>query len=94
MEGRAMRSRCLLIASIAAVTGAAAGAEPAQPAAPTAREQAQPASAPKPVVLASADQVQTTPPGVSEQVAAPVKRPRAARVTTCRCGNQDQSVER
>jgi hypothetical protein len=90
MEGRAMRSRCLLIASIAAVTGAAAGAEPAQPAAPTAREQAQPASAPKPVVLASADQVRTPLPTESAAPATPAKRPRAARVTTCRCGGQSE----
>jgi hypothetical protein len=90
MEGRAMRSRCLLIASIAAETGAAAGAEPAQPAAPTAREQAQPASAPKPVVLASADQVRTPLPTESAAPATPAKRPRAARVTTCRCGGQSE----
>jgi hypothetical protein len=92
MEGLAMHSRYLLAVSAALAIGSAASA--GEPVKPEARDSAQPTSRPAQVVLASADQVQTTPPGVSEQVAAPVKRPRAARVTTCRCGNQDQSVER
>jgi len=87
-----MLNRYLLAVSAALVIGSAASA--AEPVKPELRESAQPASRPAQVVLASADQVQTTPPNVAEQAAAPVKRPRAARVTTCRCGTQDQAVER
>jgi hypothetical protein len=44
------------------------------------------------VVLASADQVGDVQAS-ADQPAAPVKRPRAARVTTCRCGDQQASAD-
>ena len=89
MEGMAMRTRYLLIASAALAATAAANAEPAkpEPRAPA----AQPANRPAEVILASADQVQASTPAVQGQSATPVKRPRAARVTTCRCGDQAAS---
>jgi hypothetical protein len=39
-----------------------------------------------PVVLASASTVQLPNPQNAADASAPVKKPRAARVTTCRCG--------
>lgn len=87
-----MLSRYLLIVSTALAIGTAAVA--ADPAKPEAQEPAQPTARPAAVVLASADQVQPSTPALQEQGATPVKRPRAARVTTCRCGDQDQTAER
>lgn len=87
-----MRSRDLLIVSAALAIGTAASA--ADPAKPEARPAAQSPSRPAEIVLASADQVQPSAPAAREQASAPVKRPRAARVTTCRCGDQVQSAER
>jgi len=81
-----MYGRYLMIASASLLVAGSASAEPSKPAA---QPQAQPAqSQPAKVVFASADQVET-PVGVAEaQAAAPAKKPRAARVTTCRCGAQ------
>ena len=39
-----------------------------------------------PTLLASASAVQLPTPQSAAEVAAPVKKPRAARVTSCRCG--------
>jgi hypothetical protein len=84
MEGLAMQMRSLLIASLAATVASAALAEPAKPAAPAA---AQPAPArPAQVLLASAEQPQAAASASGQP--APAKRPRAARVTSCRCGEQ------
>jgi hypothetical protein len=87
-----MRRHYLLIVSTVLAIGTAASA--AEPTKPEARDTVQPTVRPATIVLASADQVQSTTPVAQDQGAVPVKRPRAARVTTCRCGNQDQSVER
>ena len=77
-----MHSRCLIIAATALAFAGSAAAEPAKPA-------AQPASTSRPaeVVLASADQIRT-PAVVAQAQATPAKKPRAARVTTCRCAGQ------
>ena len=79
-----MHARLMVIAAAALVAGTPTFAEPVK-----ARDSQPPQSASRPaaVVLASADQVGEVAP-TTEQQAAPVKRPRAARVTTCRCGDQ------
>jgi hypothetical protein len=84
MEGMAMLIRTLLIAATA--LGTAASAEPVKPADTT---TAAPKNRPAEVLLASAEQVPALVPASTQDPAAqPVKRPRAARVTTCRCANQ------
>jgi hypothetical protein len=91
MEGF-MNSRYLMIASAALALAGGAAAEPVKPAdQPT----VQPANnRPAEVVLASAEQA-PTPAGVTQaQAAAPVKKPRAARVTSCRCAGQTPENER
>ena len=77
-----MFSRCLAIAAVLALATAVA----AEPPRPGASDSAKPANRPVPVMLASADQ--TPPAAVQAQASVPAKRPRAARVTTCRCGGQ------
>jgi hypothetical protein len=79
-----MHARLMVIAAAALVVGTSAFAEP-----PKTRgaQPAQPAPQPAAVVLASAESVRDTAPD-ADQPAAPVKRPRAARVTSCRCGDQ------
>jgi len=76
----------LLSASILAVASPAL----ADPAKPAPRETVVDADAPRPaqVVLASAEQVASTAPAEDTQANTPPKRPRAARVTTCRCAGQ------
>ena len=81
-----MRVRTLTIAATVLTCASIATAEPAKP---EAREPSGNATRPA-VVLASAEQAQTPAPANSEQAAAPVKRPRVGRVTTCRCGDQIQ----
>ena len=76
-----MHSRCLIIAATALAFAGSAAAEPAKPAA-----QPAPANRPAEVVLASADQIR--PAVVAQAQATPAKKPRAARVTTCRCAGQ------
>ena len=86
-----MYGRYLMIVSAALVYAGAAAAEPAKPASTTA---AQPANdRPAEVVLASADQTITTTPVAQAQSATPAKKPRAARVTTCRCAGQTPPTE-
>ena len=81
-----MYGRYLMIVSAALVFAGAAVAEPAKPANQTAAKPA--TDRPAEVVLASADQT-ITPTAVSQaQAATPAKKPRAARVTTCRCAGQ------
>jgi hypothetical protein len=79
-----MFSRCLAIAAVLTLATAVA----AEPPRPAASESAKPATPPAPVMLASADRIQTPPAAVRAQASVPAKRPRAARVTTCRCGGQ------
>jgi hypothetical protein len=74
----------LLVIATAVTIGTSALAEPPKT---TDRETGQRVSRPAEVVLASADQVRT-PDQVAQQNAAPVKRPRVGRVTSCRCGDQ------
>ena len=74
-----MLARSILIA--ASLTAATAVlAEPPKP-------QAQPPSQPssRPIVLASAETVKGPAAAADQQ--APAKRPRVARVTSCRCGD-------
>lgn len=82
-----MRTR-YLIASAALAVAARAAAEPAKPLHPA----VQPANRPAEVMMASADQIAVAiPAAVTDgQEAAPAKKPRAARVTTCRCAGQTQ----
>jgi hypothetical protein len=80
-----MHVRFTMTAAAALVLAATANAQPAEtPAAPASR----PSSRPAPVMLASADHVANPGSGDAGQV--PVKRPRAARITTCRCGGDPQ----
>ena len=79
-----MRARLLIVAVSGLSLGAAAAAEPAK--APV-RSADQPAKQVAPVVLASADEIRA-PAEAEQQTAAPAKRERRARVTTCRCGDQ------
>ena len=74
-----MLARSILIAaSLMAAT--AAFAEPPKP---QAQQPSQSSS--RPIVLASAETVKG--PAVSADQQAPAKRPRVARVTSCRCGD-------
>jgi hypothetical protein len=74
----------MIIAAVALTIATSAFAEPAKPHAAPAPKAA---TVPAEVVLASADTVRDAAP-TPDQPAAPVKRPRVARVTTCRCGDQ------
>ena len=80
-----MSARFVMMAAAALAMSGNAAAEP--PKAP-AQEAAQPPSRPAGVLIASADQVRAPAPTPDQPNAAPVKRPRAARVTACRCGDQ------
>jgi hypothetical protein len=75
-----MLARSIVIAVAALSVAAAALAEPAEP---QPQDSVQPAS--RPIVLASAEVVSKPATAADQQV--PVKRPRVARVTTCRCGD-------
>lgn len=82
-----MNARTMMIAAAALICASNAATEPTKP---EGREAAATTNRPTSVVLASAEQAQTPVPNNSEQAAAPVKRPRLGRVTTCRCGDQTQ----
>ena len=85
-----MHLRFALIAAAVLATGPAAGAGPAK--APAASATHSP-SQPTPIVLASAERVVGTVPPADVR-AEQAKRPRTARVTTCRCGDiQPQADE-
>ena len=79
-----MDARLMLIAASALGFATAAAAEPAKSPAPA----APPAAKDRPVVLASAE-VPPSPAAAQTDSAAtpaaPARKPRAARVTTCRC---------
>lgn len=85
-----MHTRFMLVTAFAAMTlSAPVGAEPAKaPAQPA----AQPGNRPAEILLASAEirtPGQTVEAAQGEaQAPAPAKRPRASRVTTCRCAGQ------
>ena len=89
-----MHTRFMLVAALAAMTlTAPVGAEPAKaPVQPT----GQPGNRPAEILLASSE-IRTPGQNVDApqsegqaeaQASAPAKRPRAARVTTCRCAGQ------
>ena len=80
-----MHARTLMIVSAALTIATSVAAEPPKL---EAREANPPVSRPAPVILASADQVQSPAPTNPEQAQPPVKRPRVGRVTTCRCADQ------
>jgi predicted component of type VI protein secretion system len=78
-----MHARLVIIAVAFFGAGSAFSAEPARP---PAHESVQPEPQRAQIVLASAEQVN---PGPTQQQAQPtVRRARVARVTTCRCGDQ------
>lgn len=78
----------LLIAALSGLSLASAAA--AEPAKAPVRKAGQPAEQEVNVVIASVDDVRT-PAAVEQQAAAPAKRERRARVSTCRCGGQESS---
>ena len=81
-----MRTRYLMIATAAVAIAGSAAAEPAKPVHPA----AQPTSRPTEVLMASAERMPAAvPAGAQADASAPVKRPRAARVTSCRCAGQN-----
>ena len=80
-----MYARLMVVAALTLVMGNPLLAEPAKTRDP--QPQVQPATPPAAVVLASAETIRDVAPSADQQ-AAPVKRPRTARVTTCRCGGQ------
>ena len=77
-----------VFAAIALTIGNSAVADPPtnQP-----REATRPADRSAQVVLASAEDVRTPAPDTEQQSPNPPKRPRAARVTTCRCGDSPEN---
>jgi len=79
-----------MIAVTALTAAAMASAEPAPPSASdSGRQESREAQ----VVLASAerDPKAESPAPEAQQPATPAKKPRAARVTTCRCGDPGQN---
>ena len=84
-----MLARFVLIAAATLVGGTAFAAEPAKPPVQPATQQQPP---PAQVVLASADDVRV-PSASDQQPSSAPKRPRIARVTTCRCGDPQAQPE-
>ena len=83
-----MRARQIAVALAAGALAASACAEPTK--APVRNAEADRVQAP--VVVASAETVLTPAPvAEAQQSAAPAKRVRTARVSSCRCGGQTPS---
>lgn len=78
-----MHARLLIVAAAGLSFAGSVAAEPAKT--PVRKAEA-PAEQPVQVVVAAADQART--PATDIAPAAPAKRERKARVTTCRCGDQ------
>jgi hypothetical protein len=78
-----MTARLMIIAAAALMAGTSAIAEPAKP---ENRQSNPPSRPPAALVLASAEEAQPSGPAADQPSPAPVKH-RAARVTTCRCGD-------
>ena len=80
-----MTVRLMFIAAAALTIGTSALAQPAR----TEDHANQPANRPAAIVLASAEAAQAPAPAPSADQPTPpaAKRPRTARVTTCRCGD-------
>lgn len=85
-----MHARFLMFAVAPLALAGAAAAQPAKPADPP-KADATASSRPVPVVLASADEVVAPSAGPNAAATAAAKRPRAMRVTTCRCGGDPQT---
>ena len=85
-----MSFRIVFFAAATLISASAISAEP--PKAP-AHPPAQPQSRPADIVLASADEASNASPDANPQNSAPAKRPRVARVTTCRCGDPQAPQE-
>jgi hypothetical protein len=81
-----MSVRLIMIVAALTVTSSAL----AEPAKPQSAQSNPPRRPPAELVLASAETAQAPAPDASEQTPAPVKH-RAARVTTCRCGDPQPS---
>ena len=81
-----MRVRSLMIAAAALLLVQPASAEPVK--APVQKAE-QPASDAAPVIIAAADTLVGPQPKEEPQAAPPAKPLRHARVTTCRCGDQN-----
>lgn len=79
-----MRARLLIVTASSLMLPSGGMAEPAK------LQPPRPAARPVPVILASADQLAGQPQLPAQAAAEPVKRPRAARATTCRCGGVPQ----
>ncbi|MBA2467426.1 MAG: hypothetical protein H0V46_07480 [Sphingomonas sp.] len=69
-------------ASALIIASSANAAEPA----PLSPRPAEPTAATAPALLASASAVQVPTPQNAAETSRPAKKPRAARVTSCRCG--------
>jgi len=80
---RRMTARFSLIAAAVLVVGTSVSAEPPKELAQSPAKRADAA----PVLLAAADQVRPSAPA-TDQPAPVAAKHRAARVTTCRCGDQ------
>jgi hypothetical protein len=78
-----MSARLMTIAVAALTLGTTALAEPAR----TEDHSNPPTNRPAAIVLASAETAQASAPAADQPAAAPAKPRRAARVTTCRCGD-------
>ena len=84
-----MTARMFMIAATALSAASMATAEPQQP---NGRPATQDNDRPMQVVMASAERVPAAenPSGEAQPASAPAPRKRAARVTTCRCGDPGQ----
>ena len=86
-----MHTRFIFIAAAALLSTSAFAAEPVKAPQP-APAQPQPQPAPAQVVLASAGDVHAPKPTEQQQASTPPKH-RFARVTSCRCGDQQAQPE-
>ena len=84
-----MNARLITIGAAVLAIATGAFAEPQKSRVPASNA---PTNPPKPVILASADTVDTTAAASAQQVPT-VPRKRAARVTTCRCGDPQPDPE-
>lgn len=84
-----MSARLTMIAAAALTIGTSALAEPAR----TGDHANQPANRPAAIVLASAETAQASAPAADQPTPPPAKPRRAARVTTCRCGDPQPEAQ-
>ena len=84
-----MNCRLIAIATAASLLASAAFADPPKAGAPA---PTMGHTASKQVILASAENVQSPAPDQGQEATSAPKRPRAARATTCRCGDPQPTV--